>query len=419
MYDQSKETMSPEERERYLSQRLSEIVEYAYHNAPAVREKLDRAGVAPSQIRSLRDLERIPVTTKDELVRLQRANPPFGGFLTVPPESLQRIFFSPGPIYDPQASTEEVSGAAATAFSALGFTKGDRVMNTFSYHLVPAGLLLDEALRQLGATVVPTGTGMTELLLQIMRDLKVTGYVGTPSFLMTLIKKAEELGYDFRRDFEVKRALVSAEMLPPSLRRSFEEDYGISISDCYGTADLGLLGYQCSHKVGMHIPEDMIVEIVDPATGKQLGPGEVGEVVVTPFNRTYPLIRFGTGDLSCYTDEPCPCGRTSYRLLGILGRVGDAVKVRGMFVHPRQMEEAISRFPQISRFQVIIGRVGHRDEMTLRVELAQDVDREQLSQSIDRSIQEVCRLKVDRIEFLAQGTIPEEHKKLVDERVWE
>lgn len=400
-----------------IEERLKHIVRYAYENAPAVKEIFEEAGIDPAEIRTLQDLEKIPVTTKDKLVSLQRANPPFGGFLAVPLSSLKRIFFSPGPLYDPQAEEEDVIRAAAQAFGAAGFEAGDIVLNTFSYHLVPAGLLLDEALQRIGATVVPTGVGNIELQIKMMLDLRVTGYVGTPSFLMALIKKAEEMGLDFQKQFALKKALFTAEPYPPSLRRTFEEDYGLQTAEAYGTAELGLLGYQCSERSGLHIPDQVIVEIVDPDTGKRLGPGEVGEVVVTTFNETYPLIRFGTGDLSAIAFEPCPCGRTSPRLLGIVGRVGEAVKVRGMFIHPRQLEEAIAPFAELARYQAVVSRPETRDEMTLRVQLAKEVDREKLSDALRKRIVDICRVKVDRIEFVAE--IPEDAKRIVDERVWE
>lgn len=415
----SNEFMSPEEREKYLTDKVQQAIQFAYENAPAVREKLDKAGIDPSQIRTVKDLEKIPVTSKEELRELQKATPPFGGFLTVPVSELSRIYISPGPIYD-ACEVEEARSLQTKAFSAAGYGKDDVVINTFTYHMVPAGLLLEEGLMGVGATVVPTGVGNTELQVQIMRDLGVTGYVGTPSFLMTLIKRAEEKGYNFRKDFRLRHAVLTAEMLPPSMRRTFEEEYGIDTVEIYGTADLGTLAYQCSQKSGMHIPEEIIVEIVDPNTGKQLGPGEVGEVVVTPCSKVYALVRFGTGDLSSFMEEHCPCGRTSPRLSRILGRVGDIIKVRGMFIHGKQIEEGMAKFPEVSTFQTVVRRVGYRDEMTLRVELTDEaIDREKLSDALGKSINEITRLKLDGIKFVAKGTIPEVHKIIVDERTWE
>jgi phenylacetate-CoA ligase len=405
-------------REDRLNKKLAGIVSHAYRYAPAFKAKMDLAGVKPSEVKTVKDLGKIPVTAQSEMVSLQKENPPFGGFLTSPIEKLERIFVSPGPLYEP-IQIGDFAKAAAEALSVFGIKKGDRVLNTFSYHMVPAGLWVDQALRILGATVIPAGVGLTDLHVNFKKDLKVTGYVGTPSFLMTLIKRAEEMGLQFRKDFSLRYALCSAEILPPSMRKTFEDDYGIKVADTYASAILGILGYECLEKSGFHFPEEIIIEIVDPTTRKSLGPGEIGEVVVTLFDKTYPLIRFGTGDLSSFTDEPCPCGRKSYRLTRIMGRVGEAVKVRGMFIHSRQIEEVIRKFPEVSRFQVYVSRSGHRDEWAINVELKEEVGQEELLESLRKSIQESCRVKPDKIEFVSQGTITEGAKKIVDQRTWE
>lgn len=415
-YDAAKETMSVEDRERYLNERLREIVEYAYQRAPSFKEKMDRVGVTPAQINTVKDLEKIPITRKDDFTEHQKANPPFGGYLAVP--TPKTIFVSPGPIYEPEDAEEQFE-MIAKALYATGFRRGDTAIITFSFHMVPAGIRMAETLTRMGITWVPTGVGNTEIQLEVMRDLKVNCYLGTPSFLGLIIKRAEELGYNFRQDFTLKRAWFIAEMLSPSLRQSFEQDYGISAAQGYGTAEHGTLAYECLQKSGMHIPEEVIVEIVDPETGRQLGPGEVGEVVATPFNKIYPLIRYGTGDLSSYTTEPCPCGRTSYKLTGVLGRVGEEVKARGMFIHPRQVQELMARFDQISRFQVVVRLQEHRDDITVNVELKDEtIDKGQLGNSLAKDFQNLCRVRPDRIEFVAKGTIPEGGKLILDERVW-
>lgn len=415
-YDAAKETMSVEDRERYLNERLREIVEYAYQHAPSFKEKMDRVGVTPAQINTIKDLEKIPITRKDDFTEHQKTNPPFGGYLAVP--TPKTIFVSPGPIYEPE-DTEEQFEMIAKALYATGFRPGDTAIITFSFHMVPAGIRMAETLTRMGITWVPTGVGNTEIQLEVMRDLKVNCYLGTPSFLGLIIKRAEELGYNFRQDFTLKRAWFIAEMLSPSLRQSFEQDYGISAAQGYGTAEHGTLAYECLQKSGMHIPEEVIVEIVDPETGRQLGPGEVGEVVATPFNKIYPLIRYGTGDLSSYTTEPCPCGRTSYKLTGVLGRVGEEVKARGMFIHPRQVQELMARFDKISRFQVVVRLQDHRDDITVNVELKDEtIDKGQLGNSLAKDFQNLCRVRPDRIEFVAKGTIPEGGKLILDERVW-
>jgi len=402
---------------KYLDKKLVNLVSYAYRHAPAFRAKMDHSGVSPSEIKTVKDLEKIPVTSQSEMVLLQKENPPFGGWLTVPMEKLERIFVSPGPIYEP-IRIRDFAKAAVEALSLSGIGKGDRVINTFSYHMVPAGLWVDQALRRLGATVIPAGVGLTDLQVRIMKDLKVTGYVGTPSFLMTLIKTSEAMGFQFCRDFSLQYTICSAEILPPSMRRCLEKDYGIKVMDTYGSALLGILGYECEARCGFHFPNDLIIELVDSTTGKSLGPGEIGEVVVTLFDKTYPLIRFATGDLSSYTDEPCLCGRKSYRLTRIIGRAGEAVKVRGMFIHPQQVEEVIQRFPSISRFQIQVSRSGYRDEWTLRIEVKEEIDQEELIKSLQKTIQENCRVRPDRIEFVSQGAIPE-GQKVIDQRKWE
>ena len=416
------ETMSPEKREQYQNQRLSQTVNHAYRHAPAARRIFDKAGVSSNQIQTVKDLERLPITRKNDLIESQKAYPPYGGFLTIPPEDVERIFLSPGPVYEPvQHAGIKWFGKS---FWATGFRKGDVVVNTFTYHLSPAGILFHEAIRDCGATAVPTGTGNTEIQIQTMHDLKVTGFVGTPSFMMTLIQRSEEMGYNFRRDFSLKRAWFTGEMLAPSLRKTFEEDYKIATAQAYAVTETGgALAYECHQKSGMHLMDEYVIEIVDPETGKQLGPGEIGEIVVTPIhNKVWGLIRFGTGDLSSYTVEPCSCGRTANRLTGIMGRTGDAAKVRGMFVVARQAEQVCLSSNQVSKFQILVTRQKQRDEITLKVELKQEVgeeDKRKLTSELNQKFQDICRVKLDRIDFVKKGTIPEKYQKIVDERTWE
>ncbi len=417
LYDTKLEKMSSSERASYYNEKVRWVVEHAYQNAPAMRNKMDEAGINPSQIQVVKDMEKIPVTKKDDLIDLQEGNPPFGGLLGVPFEEVKGIFISPGPIYDPFGN--EVYFRTERILYAMGFRKDDLVLNTFSYHMVPAGLYFHEAMSSLGVKVLPTGVGNTELQLKIMRELKASGYVGTPSFLMTLIKRAESLGYDFQKDFYLKTAYLASEMLPQSTRDSFEKDYGINTSQAYGTADMGITAYECGEQSGLHIAEDFLIEIVDPITGKQVGPGEIGEVVVTPFEKTRPLLRFGTGDLSVYTDDPCTCGRTSSRLLRIVGRVGESIKVRGMFVHPRELSQSFSKFPQIDVYQAIVNRIDHRDDVTLKIELKDnDAGTEELSEKILETVSSDCRVKFDRVEYLTKGTLLKDCKLIVDDRTW-
>jgi phenylacetate-CoA ligase len=411
------ERMPPKERQEHLEERMREIIAYAYERAPAVKERFDNAGVKPDDIRTVKDLEKIPVLRKDDLIALQKADPPFGGYLAVPMDSLERIYQSPGPIYDPQRKR----GFGAGNEWGTDFGRGQIVINTWSYHITPAGLGVDQLLRNMGFTVVPMGTGNTEIQIQVMHDLKVNGFVGTPSFLKIIIDKAEETGYNFKKDFNLKWAMVGGEMGGESLRKLFQERYGILCmgGDTYATADVGTVATGCEKQSGMHITADAIVEIVDPATGKQLEPGEIGEIVVTPFDEVYPLIRFGTGDLSTMVDVPCDCGRTTPQLPKIMGRSGEAVRVRGMFVHPKQTDEVIARFPEINRYQLVVTRPENRDEMLLKVELANgSVDKEKLKGTLDKSFKETCKVRFDRMDFVASGSIPKSAKQIVDERVY-
>ncbi|HEX74323.1 MAG TPA: phenylacetate--CoA ligase [Dehalococcoidia bacterium] len=414
------EIMPAEVREKYLNQRLSETVHHAYRHAPIVREIFDKAGVSPTQIRTTKDLEKLPIIRKTDLIELQRINPPYGGFITIPTEDIDRVFISPGPLYEP-IQTEAIKWFTKS-FWAAGFRKGDVVINTFTYHMSPAGILFHEALRDCGATAIPMGTGNTEIQIQTMYHLKVTGFVGTPTFLMTIIKRAEEMGYDFRQNFTLRRAWFTGEILTASLRKTLEDDYLIATAQAYAVTEPGgAIAYECHQKSGMHLMDEYIVEIVDPGTGKQLGPNQIGEIVVTPIhNKGWGLIRFGTGDMSSYITEPCPCGRTANRLVAIVGRTGDAIKVRGMFVVAKQAEQAVLSFEPISRFQIVVGRRGQRDEMTLKIELKDEaIDREKLADDLNNRFQNLCRVKIDKIKFVDKGSIPEEHQKIVDERTWE
>ena len=412
------ETMAPGTRQKYLDNKLSLTVEHAYKHAPAVKKLLDACGVRPGEIRTVSDLEKVPITRKTDLIEMQKSDLPYGGILTIPSENVERVFISPGPVYEIQSP--EIKWFSKS-FWAAGFRKGDIVINTFTYHMSPAGILFHEGIRDCGATVVVAGTGNTDLQVQIMKDLKVTGFVGTPSFLMTVIKTAEEQGYNFRNDFAVKKSWFTGEPLSPTIRQTLENDYGISTSQAYAVTEPGgAIAYECEEKSGMHFMDDYVIEIVDPETGKQLGPGEIGEVVVTPVHSPeWGLIRFGTGDLSAYTTEACPCGRTSHRITGIVGRTTDAVKVRGMFIVARQAEQVVKGFEQVSRFQFTVGREAQRDKLVLNLALTKDVqDRESLQNEISSRFQSTCRVKIDSFRFVEKEAIPEDAKTIVDERDW-
>lgn len=413
------ETMPPKKRLESLNQKLKGIVQYAYKNSIAFRNKMDSVGLKPKDIQTIRDLQEIPITKKADLVELQKRNPPFGGFEAVPIETLRRIYVSPGPILEPGEAEYEDLGWAQAMYAA-GFRRGDIVINTFSYHMVPFGMqMVDNSLRQAGCIVVPTGVGNTEQQVNIMKSLRVNGYCGTPSFLLNLAEKAEEMGLNCRKDLNLQVAFVAAEMLSESLRSKLEEKFGMMIRQSYGTADIGCLGYECREKNGMHIPDDRIVEIVDPTTGKQLPPGKTGEIVGTTFNKVYPLIRFGTGDLSYLTDSPCSCRRTSPRLVKILGRVDQVTKVRGLFVHPGQADEVASKHAEIRKYQVVVTRKEHKDEMTFLIELTEQAGpSDKLKEDIKRSVRDVMKVRGE-VEFVPEGTIRDGGKKIEDHRTWE
>jgi len=413
-WDREKETMAPAARRRYQEGWLRALVALAWERAPGVRRRMEAAGLRPGDLASLEALSRLPVVKKSVLPDLQKTDPPFGGFCTVPLGRIRRIFVSPGPIFEP-LGPEAGSWHAETALCAGGFRPGDIVLDTYAYHLTPAAHMLDEALGLIGCTVIPTGVGNTDTQVAVARAVGATGYIGTPSFLLTILKRAEELGV-VKLPFQV--AQVGAEPLPESLRRTFEEQYGIMTRQGFGTADLGIVAYECPEKNGMHLVDDAIIQVCDPQSGEPLPNGQIGELVATVRNETYPMIRFGTGDLTVLDDSRCPCGRTSARMLGWRGRADEVTKVRGMFIHPRQVDEAAARVPGIARHQVVVTRVDHQDAMTFRVELAEGVKAETVSTALEAAIREVMKLR-GQVEVLPKGSIPEGAKKIDDQRKWD
>jgi len=413
------ETIPPKKRFEYLNRKLRGIVQYAYRHSIAMKSKMDSVGLKPKDIQTIEDLEKLPITKKTDLMELQKKNPPFGGFEGASIRGLRRIYVSPGPLYEPGEIEYDELGWVQGMYAA-GFRPGDIAINTFSYHMVPFAMqMLDNSLFKIGCITIPTGIGNTEQQVNILKNLKVNAFCGTPSFLLNIAEKAEEMGLDPKKDLNLRVGFVAAEMVPESLRSELEERFGMMIRQGYGTADIRCLGYECMEKNGMHIPDDKIVEIVDPETGKQLDPGKTGEIVATTFNKVYPLIRFGTGDLSILTETPCPCGRTSPRLLKILGRIDQATKVRGLFVHPEQVNEVASKHAQIGNYQVVITRKEHKDEMTFRIELKEEVPQpEKLKEEIERSIRDVMKVRGE-VQFVLKGSIPEGAKKIEDQRTWD
>jgi phenylacetate-CoA ligase len=395
-----------------LDARIRELVAYAYEYAPTFRRIMDEAGVQPSDVQSAADLTKIPVTPKDRLVEFQQENPPFGGLLTVDPATLPRIYISPGPIYDPQPGSDDPAASLAP-FRAVGFGAGDRVLNTFMYHLTPAGLLIDEALRAVGTTVIPSGPGNTELQIMMMTALGASGYVGTPSFLAAILDKAAEMSIP-REGITIQKAVFSAEPYTPSQRARFEGEYGMATSSAYGTADLGFLAYTPPREESFVVLENIHMELVDKDTGQTVEEGTPGEVVVTTFNKSYPLIRFGTGDLGVFVQEA-----ERGRRLRLVGRVGDAIKVRGMFLHPNQLLAAMSRIPQVKHAQAIITRPDNRDHMLVRVELKPDHTGEDVTEAVKAYVQAMSRLRVDEVAVVEPGVIDPGQRAIRDERKWD
>ncbi len=417
-HDEQLETLPWEEKKRLMENQLQRAVLIAFEEAPAMREKFKAAGVGPTNIRSLEDLQSLAITPKAQMRQLQQASPPFGGFLGVDLDKLRRIYTSPGAIFDPEGHQADYWRLQGVFFNT-GFRPGDRILNTFSYHLTPGGLMCDEALSGIGCTVVPGGIGNTETQVQLMAELKLTGYVGVPSFLQAIIELAEQEGKDFRRDFHLEIAVTAGEMLTAASRNRLEEDYGILVRQFLATADVGAIAYECGEKNGMHFADYRIIEVVDPETGKQLGPGQVGEVVVTLLeNPVYPLIRFGTGDLSYYEEEPCPCGRTSPRLMKLVGRVDQVTKVRGMFIHPSQVEEVVAAFPEIQTAQAVVEREQDRDKLTFRAVLAATSSQEAMASSLQEKIRNVLKLRADLV-FVGENDIKEPEKRILDLRKWD
>jgi phenylacetate-CoA ligase len=386
-------------------------IAHAIANAPGFARILK--GVQSSKITSRAALAALPVTRKSDLGELQKASPPLGGLNATPVSGLAKIFVSPGPLYEPEGKSPDWWRTARALFAG-GFRAGDLIANTFAYHFTPAGSMLESGALALGCTVVPTGTGQTEMQVATIRDLKIAGFIGTPSFLKLIVEKAGELKADIG---SLAKAHVGAEFLPPALRKSMRER-GIRVLQSYASADLGMIAYESAapdgtpHE-GMILEESLILEIVRPGTGDPLPEGEVGEVVVTSFNRDYPLIRFGTGDLSAVLPGASPCGRTNTRIRGWMGRADQTTKVRAMFVTPKQVNEVVRRHKEIVRARLVVAGETGNDRMTLKCEVN---DRPGgLAEAIVASIRDVTKLRGE-VELVAPGSLPNDGKVIEDAR---
>jgi phenylacetate-CoA ligase len=413
IFDPSTESQSPEVRRVHLGERLRRTVAHAFARAPRARRTLEAAGLGGGTVRGLEDLERIPVTRKDSLPAAQAEEPPFAGLTAVDAGQLARIFMSPGPIYDPQGAHEDF-WRFRHALAAAGFRSGDVAHNSASYHLTPLGFMLDAGARALGCAVIPAGVGQTELQVKVAAHLRATAYLGLPSFLHALLTKAREAGTPL--SFEA--AFVIAEMLPESLRSELEEGFGVRVLQGYGTADLGCLAFECPEKGGWHVHPEAIVEVLDIETGKPADPGQPGEVVGTLFDVAYPLLRFGTGDLSVLgPEERCGCGRTTPKLRGLLGRVGDGVKVKGMFIRAGQIDGVMKRFPEVATWQAVVTREAHLDRLEYAVELTAPDAGGALAARLSDALREEVKVKGE-VRTAPAGTIPPGAKRIDDRRVW-
>jgi phenylacetate-CoA ligase len=405
------ETRAPKARETALMAALPKLIAHAKKNAPGFARLLK--DVKPQSTNSRKALATLPVTRKSDLGTLQKEMPPLGGLNATPVEKLAKLFVSPGPIYDPEGRGANWWRTARGLFAG-GFRAGDRVINTFAYHFTPAASMLESGLLALGCTVIPAGTGHTEVQAAAIHGLGAIGYVGTPSFLKLIVDKADELKVDISC---LKRAQVGAEYLPPVLRSAMAAR-GITVTQMYGSADLGVIAYESlgadgSPTEGMILEEALILEIVRPGTGDPVPAGEVGEVVITSFNKDYPLIRFGTGDLSAVLPGKSPCGRTNVRLRGWMGRADQSTKVRAMFVTPSQVNEIVRRHGEVRRARLVVEGEAGNDRMTLLCEAGERPAG--LAEAIVASIRDVTKLRGE-VELLDPGSLPNDGKVIEDRR---
>jgi phenylacetate-coenzyme A ligase PaaK-like adenylate-forming protein len=403
-YD-SLETRAPTLRDSEELAILPKIIAHALQ-APGWARHL--AGVNAHGVNSRAALAKLPVLRKSDIAALQKENPPFGGLAVTPPGKARRLLMSPGPIFEPEGDGKDWWGAARALYAA-GFRSGDIVHNSFAYHLTPGGFILESGAHALQCAVIPGGVGNTEQQLEAIAHYKPAGYVGTPDFLKILLDTAEKSGKDAS---SIKHALVSGAALPGSLRAELKQR-GVNVLQCYATAELGVIAYETPACEGMVVNESVIVEVVKPGTGDPVPEGEVGEVVVTSFNCDYPMIRLATGDLSAILPGRSPCGRTNTRIKGWMGRADQTAKVKGMFVHPKQVAEVAARHPELARLRLVVGREREQDTMTLMAECA--TADAALENAVAATLQAVTKLK-GAVKLVAPGSLPNDGKVIADER---
>ncbi len=402
-YDEATETLTADQLRAFQGSFLQPLVKHCFDNSSTYRAKMESAGLDPSEVVTLEDLAKVPVTRKHETQDLK-----FEGVMTVPYNKARRIFVSPGPQFYAYGPIPQKMNPLLKVYHAVGFRPGDIVLNTFSYHFTPAGINFDESIGEFGCAVIPAGPGQTELQVDVLSKLDVTGYLGTPSFLKIIASKARELGFDPRSDFKLACALTSAEALPEPLRAELEETYGATVRQLYGSADGLLPCFECWAADGMHVPEMMILEITDPETGAPLPAGTPGMVTASVFNPYRPLLRFANGDRGMLVDEACVCGRTAVRFR-FMGRIDEAAKVRGMFVYPEQIGEALGRLG-IERWRATVSS-GPDGLDTFEVEIEGGADAAKAAEAL----REAVRVRAEVIEC-APGSIVEDVGRLVDRR---
>jgi phenylacetate-CoA ligase len=391
---------------------VRDLVGGAWQAAPGFVRRLEAAGLAPQDLKTAADLRRFPILRKSDLPKIQAADPPFGGLLAVPVARLKRLFASPGPIYEPEGEGPGYYRWERT-MRAIGFAPGDIVLNCFGYHLTPAAAMFEEGAHAVGCVVVPAGIGNGELQVAVAAHYRATGYIGLPSYLKVLLEQAKKSGVALT----ITKALVLAEKLPGVLRAEFQREHGIHVRQGYGTAEIGAIAYECEAAQGFHLDPGVLVEIVDPGTGLPVELGTPGEVVCTPLNPVYALLRFATGDLAALDTSPCPCGRTTHRLTAILGRVDQSTKVRGLFLHPAQLTEALASFPDVKRFRAAIVRERAMDDLIVEFTAATTLAHE-VRLAIGARVKETTKLSA-RIVQLAAGAIPDGAAVIDDRRNWD
>jgi phenylacetate-CoA ligase len=399
------ETRDPASREADLFARLPGVLRKAME-APAYAERLE--GIDPAQVTGRAALARLPVLRKSELPALHKAVPPFGGFVAASPGSFARLFTSPGPIFEPEGPQAD-PWRGARALHAVGFRRGDVVLNTFSYHLTPGGFIFDTSARALGCAVIPAGPGNTEAQFELIDAYRPVGYSGTPDFLKILLDAAASAGRDVS---SIKRAMVSGAAFPKSLQEEIKSR-GVDAYQAFGTADLGLIAFETSAREGMTVNEDLIMEIVRPGTGDPVAEGDVGEIVVTSLDPHHPWIRLAIGDLTAALPGKSPCGRTNMRIKGWMGRADQTTKVKGMFVRPEQVAEIGKRHPELGRLRLVVSRAGESDVMTLRAECISPSDA--LRDRLTSTLRSVAKLG-GKVELVGAGSLPNDGKVIADER---